>query len=73
MKKPIQTRVLKRLLLVCTVCLALLLTGCYVPPDDVTGGQNPLPAGNSSLPFNTIAPTASPTPLPTEAPTPAPT
>ncbi len=60
----------KKIALVLTLCAGFTLTACYVPPDDLTGSQEALPVGNSSIPFATVQPTASPTPIVTEPPVP---
>ena len=48
---------LKILGLAAVLGLCLALSGCYIPPDDIngTGGY---PTGGGSLPFQTLAPTA---------------
>ncbi len=46
---------LRKALLAASLALCLLLTGCYIAPDDVNTG--PVSTGNS-LPFLTLAPTA---------------
>ena len=57
--------------LCCMLGLALSLSSCYVPPDEVTNNTDTMTVGNSTIPFATIEPTASPTPTP--APTDVPT
>ena len=57
-----ERRIRKTILLGMLLCVALLLTACYVPPDDVNGDSENLTVGSSSVPFQTIPPTSSPTP-----------
>ncbi len=55
----------KALLLAAAISLSLLLTACYVPPDDV---DQPVNAGSQNLPFVPV-PGATMTPIPTPVPT----
>ena len=59
----------KKILWLCSaIGLCLLLTACYIPPDEITDdGGTGTDAGNV-LNFRTIAPTSTPTPRPTEVP-----
>ena len=68
-----RTHRLKTAALCGAVTLSLLLTGCYIPPDDVTDTGN-LTVGSNNLPFATLVPTATVTPtavVVTPSPTPA--
>ena len=68
-----RTHRLKTAALCGAVALSLLLTGCYIPPDDVTDTGN-LTVGSNNLPFATLVPTATVTPtavVVTPSPTPA--
>lgn len=50
--------------LICVLGLTMLLSACYIPPDEITdngGGQS----GTQVQPFRTLAPTATNTPAPT--------
>lgn len=60
--------IVKVLALAALLTLCLLMTGCYIPPDEIDGTDN-LTVGNNNLPFQTLAPTATVTPqTPTSAP-----
>ena len=61
----------KRLLLAGVLAVSLLLSGCYVPPDDISNNTQVLPQ-ESVLPFATLVPTPTPTPVPVVTPTEAP-
>lgn len=52
----------KYILLCLVISLCLLMTGCYIAPDDINDSK--LPTGNGNLPFDTLAPTATVTPTP---------
>ena len=66
-------RVGKGLALVGTLALCLVLTGCYIPPDEIAAGTTNMTVGSNNLPFDTFAPaTDIPTQVPTQAPTDAP-
>ena len=52
----------KGLLLAGAISLSMLLTGCYIPPDDVTGNSSSITVGSNNLPFATLVPTATVTP-----------
>ena len=71
-----KTKVWKVLTLSCIVGLGLLLTSCYVPPDDLGQGQNKPVNGNNQV-FATVnvtqVPTATPRPTDTQVPIVAPT
>ena len=54
-------RTLKILAVAAGMALCLLLTGCYVPPDDVNNNNN---SNVNNLPFNTLVPTATVTVTP---------
>lgn len=41
------------------------MTGCYIPPDQITDDTQDLTVGSNNLPFQTLAPTATTTPSPT--------
>ncbi|MBQ8159912.1 MAG: peptidoglycan-binding protein, partial [Clostridia bacterium] len=59
------------LLLFFLLVLALALTGCYVPPDELSDdGRSP--SGNVSIPFDTVPATAEPTEEATPSPSPDP-
>ena len=64
-----KTKVWKVLALSCMVGMGLLLTSCYVPPDDLGQGQNKPVNGSFATVNVTQAPTA--TPRPTDTPVPA--
>ena len=52
------------------VALSLCLTGCYIPPDEISDGTQDMTVGANSFPFDTVqATTGSPTPTPTATPT----
>lgn len=53
--------------LVALLALCLALTGCYVPPDEITNNTQNLTVGSNNLPFDTLAP-ATDTPAPTPTP-----
>ena len=53
----------KLIALAAALALCLLLTGCYVAPDDVNNGGGPTDPG-SNLPFQTLQPTATVTMTP---------
>lgn len=58
-------RALRYLALGGALSLCLLLSGCYIPPDDISGNTTNMTVGSSSLPFDPVAtnaPTATPTP-----------
>ena len=59
-------RIVKALALSGMLLLCLSLSGCYIPPDDLSGDVNNLGVGSNNLPFDPVyyteAPTASPTP-----------
>ncbi|MBR6027771.1 MAG: peptidoglycan-binding protein [Clostridia bacterium] len=60
------------LLALALLALAFGLTGCYVPPDEVTNNTDNMYVGNSTIPFATIAPTATVTPTAEPTATPIP-
>ena len=53
------------------VALSLCLTGCYIPPDEISDNTQDLTVGSQTMPFNTVSLTNSPTPTarPTATPT----
>ena len=59
-------RIVKALALSGMLLVCLSLSGCYIPPDDLSGDVNNLGVGSNNLPFDPVyyteAPTASPTP-----------
>ena len=59
-------RIVKALALSGMLLLCLGLSGCYIPPDDLSGNVDNLGVGSNNLPFDPVvyteAPTASPTP-----------
>ncbi len=59
----------KVLALIGILALCLLLSGCYVPPDEITSNTENLTVGSNNLPFQTLAP-ATATTAPTATPTP---
>ena len=64
MKKKRAAKVLALALL---LGLCLWLTGCYIPPDQITDDAQNMTIGANNLPFNTLPPTeapATPTPNP---------
>ena len=60
--------IVKWLALCGVVALGLTLTGCYIPPDEISDGTQDITLNNNNLPFATIAPQATATPTPTRAP-----
>ena len=64
------SRIIKAAALTGVLALGLLLTGCYIPPDEITNNTQNMNNGSGNLPFATVAPTATatPTPTPTEQP-----
>ena len=56
--------------LVATLALCLCLTGCYVPPDEISDNTENMTIGSNNLPFQTLPPqvTVTPTPTPTARP-----
>ena len=66
MKKKRAAKVLALALL---LGLCLWLTGCYIPPDQITDDAQNMTIGANNLPFNTLAPTEAPA---TATPTPNP-
>lgn len=59
------TRTWKFLALAAVVAMALMLTGCYIPPDEISGNTENITIGSNNLPFQTLAPSTPPTPTPT--------
>lgn len=55
----------KALALVLLLALCLLLTSCYVPPDEISDNTENLTVGANNLPFQSVAPTGTATPSPT--------
>ena len=62
-------RILKGLALTGMLALCLSLTGCYIPPDDLSGDTQNLTVGSNNLPYQTVNVTQRPTATPTTAPT----
>ncbi len=62
-------RILKGLALTGMLALCLSLTGCYIPPDDLSGDTQNLTVGSNNLPYQTVAVTQRPTETPTAEPT----
>ena len=62
-------RAAKVLALALLLGLCLWLTGCYIPPDQITDDAQNMTIGANNLPFNTLAPTEAPA---TATPTPNP-
>ena len=58
-------RILKALVLGGVLSLCLSLSGCYIPPDDLSGEVNNLTVGSNNLPFDPVSITEAPTPTPT--------
>lgn len=58
-------RAVKGLALALLLGLCLWMTGCYIPPDQITDDTQDLTVGSNNLPFQTLAPTATTTPSPT--------
>lgn len=58
-------RAVKGLALALLLGLCLWMTGCYIPPDQITDDTQDLTVGSSNLPFQTLAPTPTVTPSPT--------
>lgn len=52
------------------VALCLTLTGCYIPPDEITAGTENMTVGGNNLPFDTFDTAAPTTATPTPSPTP---
>lgn len=69
-------RIGKGLALVGTIALCLTLSGCYIPPEEITTGTENMTVGSNNIPFPTFdvipTATATPTQAPTKAPTDAP-
>ena len=65
-------RRVKRMLLLALLALALGLSGCYVPADQINNGQDGINPGGDNVPFVTVVVTSPPTPVVTPAPTPQP-
>ena len=65
-------RRVKRMLLLALLALALGLSGCYVPADQINNGQDGINPGGDNVPFVTVVVTSSPTPVVTPTPTPQP-
>lgn len=59
---------LRRCALVAILAACLFLTGCYVPPDEISDGTENLTIGANNLPFQTLGPQTTPTPTPTAVP-----
>ena len=57
-------RVLKALALGGVLSMCLGLSGCYIPPDDLSGEVNNLGVGSNNLPYQTVSVTEVPTPTP---------
>ncbi|MBR4080170.1 MAG: peptidoglycan-binding protein [Clostridia bacterium] len=59
-----------RLALAIVLAACLFLTGCYVPPDEISDNTENMTIGSNNLPFQTLAPqvTLTPTPAPTTPP-----
>lgn len=62
-------RIFKGLALTGMLALCLSLSGCYIPPDDLSGNTQNLTVGSNNLPYQTVAVTQKPTQAPTKAPT----
>lgn len=60
-------RAAKGLALALLLGLCLWMTGCYIPPDQITDDTQDLTVGSSNLPFQTLAPTATASPTATPA------
>ena len=58
--------IVKWLTLCGVVGLGLTLTGCYIPPDEISDGDQ-LTVGSNNLPFQSVAPVYTATPSPTPA------
>ncbi len=59
----------KALALTGVLALCLLLSGCYVPPDEISGNTDNMTVDSNNLPFQTLAPSTATT-VPTATPTP---
>ena len=57
-------RILKALVLGGVLSMCLGLSGCYIPPDDLSGEVNNLGVGSNNLPYQTVSVTEVPTPTP---------
>ena len=61
-----KNKIVKALALGGMLLLCLSLSGCYIPPDDLSGEVSNIGVGSNNLPFDPVvyteAPTASPTP-----------
>lgn len=66
-------RIGKGLALVGSIALCLTLSGCYIPPEEITTGTENMTVGSNSVPFSTLEPLATDTQVPTQNPTNAPT
>ena len=58
-------RIVKALVLGGVLSMCLSLSGCYIPPDDLSGEVNNLGVGSNNLPYQTVSVTEAPTPEPT--------
>ena len=67
-----QRRTVKWLTLAGVIALGLTLSGCYIPPDELSDNTQGLTVGNNNLPFNTVAPVNPATNTPPPANTPDP-
>lgn len=66
-------RITKWLALAAMLGLCLALSGCYIPPDQITNGTENMMTGSNTLPFDPVMPTQAPTEVPTRVPTQVPT
>lgn len=54
------------------LALSMCLTGCYIPPDEISNGTHDMSVGSNSNPFDTVpmaTNTSTPSPTPTDTPT----
>jgi len=62
-------RVGKGLALAGAIALCLTLSGCYIPPDEISAGTTNMTVGSNNIPFPTFDPLPTDTQVPTQAPT----
>ena len=68
-----QKKYRKALVVAGVLAISLCLTGCYIPPDEISDGTQNMTVGSNSFPFDTVQLTTdTPTPTPTNTPTPTP-
>ena len=61
-------KIVKALALGGMLALCLSLSGCYIPPDDLSGDVSNIGVGSNNLPYQPVTVTEAPTATPTAAP-----